>query len=341
MFACACWVASFLVLATDTARPQLGGAFVQLDRGNKNWTPEAWGAELARMRTAKLDSVIVQYLEARDGDEPATSEQYVPAGPEDKDPLKAILDDADRHGMKVFVGLRYDARLLGSELLNAPDKLKAALDDELARNIELAACVSKRYQLRTRSSFAGWYLPVEVANFKEDFPGEDKGWIAQLSKFTRELVKTCKAMVNKDVAVSPYFNGKKENGTLPKWLVGPKEMGQNYRRFLQDTGLSIVMLQDGVGVGKIPPTEVEAYVKEYLLAVKEACSEASPPEGPRIRFWLNVESIGADINRLRAQMALGARNAEEIVTFDFPHHLGRNPLYEDYLKYLGGGRPAR
>jgi hypothetical protein len=166
MFSCAVFVASFFTLATDLVGPPLGGAFVQLDNGNKSWTPEAWGAELVRMRAVKLGVVIVQYLEAREGDEPVTSEEYVPERPGAPDPLKAILDAADRHGMKVFVGLRYDARLLGSEFLNAPDQLEAALADELDRNIKLVARVTKCYQLKTRASFAGWYLPVEVANFK-------------------------------------------------------------------------------------------------------------------------------------------------------------------------------
>jgi len=342
MFFCAFVAASCFTLTADTPGPRLGGAFVQLDRGNKNWTREAWGTELVRMRAAQIGIVIVQYLEARTSDQPTTSEEYVPEGPGDPDPLMAILDNADCQGMKVFVGLRYDARLLDSEFLNAPGKLRRALADELARNTELVARLTERYQLATRASFAGWYLPVEVANFKEDYPGEKRGWVSQLSEFTKNLVKVCQAKVKTDVAVSPYFNGKKQQGVLPEWLVGPELMGKNYQRLLQGTGLSIVMLQDGVGVGKIPAAEVDGYVKEYLLAIQKACTEASPPEEPKIRFWLNVESICADINRLRAQMALGVGRAEKIVTFDFPHHLGQNPLYDAYLEYLAGeGAPRR
>ena len=156
----------------------------------------------------------------------------------------------------------------------------------------------------------------------------------RLSAFTQKLVKACHNEVKKDVAVSPYFNAKKTGGALPEGVVGPAEMGANYKRFLQKTGLSIVMLQDGVGVGRIPAGEVEAYVRPYLVAVAKACSEASPPRGPKIRFWLNVESIGADMSRLKAQLTLGAGSVDKIVTFDFPCYLGRSPLYEDYLRYL-------
>lgn len=342
MFSCALIVASFFTMATTTAGPRLGGAFIQLDGCNKDWTPKTWESELARMRVAKLKIVIVQYMETREGDDPPTSEEFVPQTGNDPDPLRTILDDADRHDMKVFVGLRYDARLLKSEFLNdAPEKLKTALADELNRTTELVARVTERYRLKSRASFAGWYLPVEIANFDEHFPGESKGWVAQLSDFTQKLVTACHAKVDKPVAVSPYFNGIKMDGMLPEGLVGPDEMGRNYKRFLQETGLSIVMLQDGVGVGKIPADAVEAYVRPYLLAVANACSEASPPQGPRIEFWLNVESIGADMDRLRAQLALGVPTAKTIATFDFPCHLGHNPLYEQYLRYSTDvGEPA-
>ena len=179
-------VISLVAIDADAGGPRLGGAFIQFDGCNREWTPRTWEVELAKMKAAKLDVVIVQYMEARADDDPPTSEEYVPEAKGDPDPLTTILDYADRHGMKVFVGLRYDARLLKSELLNEPGKLKKALADELGRNSGLAGRLTKRYRLKARKSFEGWYLPVEVANFEEKRAGQADGWVAQAQRLHAE-----------------------------------------------------------------------------------------------------------------------------------------------------------
>ena len=169
-----------------------------------------------------------------------------------------------------------------------------------------------------------------MANYTKTAAAMKDGWIYQLSRFTKDLVATCHELTNKPVAVSPYFNGKLKD--RPD-LVAADIMGLQYARYLKDTGISVVMLQDGVGVGRVPSGDVAAYVGPYLRSVKNACDDASA-SGQAIECWLNVESIGADIGRLKVQMKVGGGHAKRIVTFDFPHHLNKTPLYDDYLEYI-------
>ena len=351
-------IAAACVTLTAAPGPWLDGAFIQLDDGSKNWKPEAWNGLLKRMQAANLSIIIVQYLEARKAKEPPTSESYVPEADGEPDPVKHILEYAGKNNMKVFLGLRFDERLMGSEFLNDPDQLKGALNDEIERNIDLATRLSTRYKLADLAksgTFAGWYLPVEVANYKEDdgLAGTEKGWISQLNRFTTKLAAACKGLADRPIAVSPYFDARLDNGSLPAYeykdgkiiikngklpdyLVGPDEMSENYAQFLRGTGISIVMLQDGVGVRKVPTENVQEWVKPYLQRIEEACRKAAMPN-ETIACWANVESICADIGRLKKQIEAtkGTPAARRtVVTFDFPHHLNVRPLYDDYLKLI-------
>jgi hypothetical protein len=320
--------------------PRLNGAFIQFDPGRYAlWTPQQWRATLDQMRAAGLNIVILQYLQARDGAVPATSESFVPEVPGAPDPVGVILDHADRHEMSVLIGLRLDQRLLGSVFLNDPNELRAALADELPRNVALAQFLAAHYRLKHHRSFGGWYLPLEFANFEETAPNPRDGWVSQLNGFTKALSSECNRLAPGLVAISPYFNGAVAPGS---GLVDARQMGRNFARFLDGTDVSVVMLQDGVGVKSLPAGQVAGYVLPFLSSVKDACRRLSRP-GREVEFWLNVESftqfdqstrVPADIGRLRKQIALGRAQAEKVVTFEFTHYLGSEPLYDEYLQLI-------
>ena len=218
---------------------------------------------------------------------------------------------------------------------------------------KLAQRLAQSYDLKHRTSFGGWYLPVEVANFRVTVNDPARTWPMQLNKLTKSVVTACRSQVDKPVAVSPYFNsrltngkipvfqgGNIVNGSLPDWLDGPDAMRKNYTTYLSGTGISIVMLQDGVGERQIGQDDVVKWVTPYLASVEQACKDASPNHGPPIEFWLNVESFvlndgnrsPCEINRLQAQMALWHGHAGKVVTFEFTNYLGQAPLYGNYLK---------
>jgi hypothetical protein len=352
------FAAAFSMIAVGDAGPYLDGAFIQFDNDNKAWTAQKWNDTLKKMKDARLNIVIIQYLEARQNDQTPTSESYIPHVQGHPDPVKHILQFASTNNMKVFIGLRFDTRLMSSGFLDDPGGLENALKDELKRNIDLAALAARSYDLASLAkagTFAGWYFPVEVANFPEkaDFAGTEKGWISQMSNFARNLSGSCKGMVDRPVATSPYFNARLadmsipifervgdkfviRNGQLPGYLVGPDEMGANYSRFLKGSGISIVMLQDGVAARNIPTDKVQGWVEPYLERIEQACRSASTPDH-EIEFWVNVESMGADIGKLKKQIEVakgGASTKRTVVSFEFAHHLGLSPLYDDYLNLI-------
>ena len=333
-------LASVCGYAAVSSAPRLDGAFIQFDaRSYATWTPQEWRDTVDRMHAAGLNIIILQYLQARDGAVPPTSESFIPEVPCAPDPIRLILDQAERHGMTVFLGLRLDKRLLGSVFLNCPDELRAALADELPRNVTLAHFLAGHYRLKHRRSFGGWYLPVEFANYEETAQKPGDGWVTQFNGVTTALSSACDRFAPGPVAISPYFNGAVGPGS---GLVDAVQMGKNLARLLVGTNVSVVMLQDGVGVRNIPAGQVDGYVLPFLWSIKDACRNLSQP-GREVEFWLNVESftqldqntrVPAEIGRLLTQIALGRARAGKVVTFEFTHYLGSEPLYHEYLRLI-------
>jgi len=240
--------------APEPLGPRLAGAFIQFGDTNKNylWTPEQWNQELDAMRKAGLNLVIIQWVEVRGDRGPRASRVYAPVAAGAPDPLGAILkyaDDMHQRGvnpMTAFVGLRVDGRLEQSAFLNRPDLLEKELAEELDLTSKLAQRLTQAYDLKHRASFGGWYLPVEVTNYKVTVNDPLRTWPRQLNKLTRNLVAACRGQVDRPVAVSPFINsrltngeipvfqgGKIVNGSLPHWLVGPVDMRKNYTEYLK------------------------------------------------------------------------------------------------------------
>jgi hypothetical protein len=328
------FIAAVTVAQVEPRVPLLSGAFIQI---NGQYAPQS-NAELKTvldmMRAARLYTVIFQYVEV--GHAGVTTNPYPPSRPAGYDPVGVAIAYANDHpGMSVMIGLRLDPQLEGSVFLNTPDQLAAELALELPANVKLAANLAKRYHLRSQRSFGGWYLPSEIANYKETHTGHES-WVSQLNKFTIHLSAYCTGLVPKPVAVSPYFDGKNPED------VSPAQLGSIIARFLKGTDVSVVMFQDSVGKRDIAAADVEAYVLPFLFEAAEACLTASRPGRP-VHLWLNAESytqladghrIPTDITRFKQQLEVDNLLVSKIVTFDFPDYLGRFPLYQDYIGLL-------
>jgi hypothetical protein len=320
--------------------PWLSGAFIQFDSDNYQWPREKWVDLLSSMYQLNMKLIILQYLESR-GENSVPPESFLAES--GQDPVGWILDYADSgQPMKVLVGLRLDKRFEGSEFLNDASKLQPALDDELVRNRALAQRVATTYRLNGRRSFAGWYLPLEIANFRDSDPLH--GWVSRLNLFTTELVREVRGFAAGRIAVSPYFNPKYTAD--PDGLVGPGSTGPDkppageismrtqYSAFLRGTGIDTVMPQDGVGVNNIPTANIGKCVGPFLEALMRACVDAG---GQGVEYWVNVETYGKEenIERLKVQMEVARSITPRMVTFDFPHWMYQTQLLVDYKKLIG------
>ena len=325
----ALFCSSVLMVGADQATPDPGlqGGFVQPDAVNAQWKAGQWRDMLKKMRYAGMTTVIIQYLECRDESEAGQTESFIPGEPGagDHDWVETILHDAENQdaAMHVFLGLRIDKRLESLDFLKKPDALAAALREDAKRTERLVKLLVTRYHLEKRRSFGGFYLPLELTNYRDQTRGsrgESSGWVGQLARHCKRLVVICKGASNAPVAISPYFNDCED-------CASAEHTGRQFAELLVHSGISIVMLQDGVSVrNKQGPREIDEFVLPHLKSIHQALAA-----DPAISLWLNVECEGATYKRLKHQINLGRGYVSCTVVFEFPHHMNGNSLYQDYV----------
>lgn len=330
---------------TLSLKPVTGG-FIQYNSGiiktkdNPNgWSKENWEAELKAFQEAGMDTIIIQFLELN-------KESYVP-NEKDKlavDPTEAILSYADAHGIKIYIGL-WNKEWGSAKIRNLDNDLVSANKENCKRVAKIAW---KKYG--KHSSFVGWYIPQEIWNIK--WKPEQ---IIKMRKLYRQISDNAKKLDQnkKPVAISPYFDPNNNDGDDPN----PEE---TYKSLLKDSGIDLLMLQDGVGANCLETKDqINSAVKHYFQQFHNATKAAG------IRFWANLESFKTvsggclddfqtaeileptNFNRFSAQIEAASMNSsdgapmfENFVTFDFfefmsPIHPGktlaaRNQLYNDY-----------
>jgi hypothetical protein len=297
----------------------LAGGFIQYQDWMRKLDAPAWRNELSAMRRAGMDLVIVQWLKVN-------GSRFLPANAAEIDPTQIILDDADAHGMQVYVGLAMDNGWW--QKATDADYLEHAADESMA----VAAEAWRRYG--SHRSFAGWYVPQETwdAPYTND-------QIGRLRAFLRKISDRCKALSHgKPVAFAPFFGGE----TVPS--VVEKVYGQ----LLAGAGIDILMPQDGVGARGWEGADVAGRVVPYFGAFRGACLANG------ITLWADLESFRlvhgepkdnrptqfepTDIGRLKQQIVAEAPFVSKFVTFDFFHYLSpyrgaaQRRLFEDYLR---------
>jgi hypothetical protein len=303
-----------------TGAPRLTGGFIQYQPWMMSLAASDWRRELAAMRRAGMTLVIVQWL-ASGGN------RYMPDGPGHVDPTEVILEEADRTGMEVFVGLTTDEDWWDHATEAAYLKGAAAASTAVAEEGWI------RYG--SHPAFAGWYMPQET--WDGDF---DVAQVGRLRTFFRTVTDRCHALSGgKPVGTSPFFAAK----------VTPAVVERTYTDMLRGSGLDILIPQDGVGAQGCE-TDVEGHVVPYFRAYESACRATG------VRLWSDVESfrivngpplndkptefVPADVRRLARQMTAEAPLASRLVTFDFFHYMSpyrgttQKALYDAYLKWL-------
>lgn len=340
----------------DTSMKSITGGFIQYQgwmiKNGRNPTgldERAWENEIEAMRTAKMDTIIIQRLEA-DG------ESFIPAADDRSavDPTEVILKYADRHGMKVYLGLWAGPWDQGQVEKADPVLLANTRDN----SFRVADAAWKRYG--GHRSFAGWYIQQEIWNIAWE-PAQNE----RMRTFFREVSDYCKGLGrnNKPVAISPYFNP--EVGASEE-----DEVAGIYTLFLKGSdsvkgaGVDILMLQDGVGARCWKTKdEIEGNVRPFFRAFYRATQAAG------VELWGNIETFRTvaggcidnysgrneftarptDVGRLKSQLEVASVNFEDgqptfkkLVTFDFFHYMSplhgcntseeRRRLHSDYLK---------
>jgi hypothetical protein len=318
---------------------------------------DAWKKELEAMRRARIDTIIIQRLEA-DG------ESFIPDRDDRKavDPTEIILRYADKHKMQVFIGL-WSGSWPGTQVESADAELLRSTKDE---NIRVASAAWSRYGNGKHKSFTGWYIPQEIWNINWEKEQNER-----MRTFYRTVTDHCKGISNnKPVAISPYFS--------PFGNAHEEAVTAVYTAFLngdekvKGAGVDIIMLQDGVGVRcRNTQWDIFSNVQPYFRAFLAATQEASKVK--KVALWGDLENLKtvqggcldnfqsvfkgepADFSRLQMQLEAASLDPdnnqpffEKLVMFDFFHYMSpvhpgetlaaRQRLYSAYVDLYGEGK---
>jgi hypothetical protein len=287
-------------------RPHITGTFIQYQSWMMKLDEGAWRRELDAMRAAGISVVIIQWLEM-------DNTSFIPPDENAPDPTRVILEYADEHGMRVFVGLSHAD--LWWRRLRDESYLNAAYD----KSARVASEAWKRYG--RHPSFAGWYFPQEIkdANYPLLF-------IKRLHDFLRLLGDRCRSLSGaKPVAIAPAMMG----------LNSPDQIQREYTALLLDSGVNILILQDGIGARDWGP-DLENRITLYFGVMRSACWASG------VEMWSDVEifhhgatpavSVPAPIERIRRQIAAEAPFVTSFVMFDFFHYM--SPYRGEAQKHL-------
>lgn len=303
------------------------GSFTQPWCVDTYTTTEQWDAEFQAMREAGLDLWIYQWT----GDSAAKTTIYPTRLPGYRqssayDQVDAALAAAERHGMKVFMGLVFNNAWWQKEgsdrdWLMAEAAAMQAVADELYQ----------QYYPRYKQVFAGWYINWEMDNVSgyNIYPTHKKNMVDALAAVSGHLKDL---NPNLPTSIAPFFNS--------HLGVGPRRWQYFWYDIMQETDVDIIMLQDGVGVNHASVDQLPAWF--------EAVCDAAHAAGKQC--WSDLENFatpsGSDAGpfepappgRVFAQHQAVAPYVDRIITFSFIAYLspawGIDPaLYEAYLNY--------
>ena len=369
-----------LALAVQAAPPaglRLDGTFIQINPKMLEMSPADWRKELEAIKAARMDTIVLQFTQSgqtRFFSPPPSPSASAPADPPKTDLVELTLDFADRNRMAVYLGLLNDHPWFKQW------KDPAYLEQLAAASNRLIDELWQRFS--QHRSLAGWYIPYEtwdgpytdeeIANIRKLFrtigdhcakletqPSSSKAQkgTVPISPGSESYPDTGIAHAKpasgrngdspptssdrprasrvrpKPVAIAPYCPGRSKPGEIEKM----------YTAMLIDSGVDIVMLQDGVGARGRDDDLLE--IVRYFREMRDACVTAG------CEFWADLECFklvgredkgktftAADADRIGWQMAIEAPFVRKMITFDFFHYMSpyRNDatkrLYADYME---------
>jgi hypothetical protein len=296
----------------------LDGSFVQLTRAAALRPRAEWERLFADMAAIGVSQIFVQWMHA-DGVAFYAEE---PPNPDDVPMLDVLFDLAERHGMRVWLGLAHDAGWWAGV-----DRARPAAEVEvfLARRRLANAAVARALApaVQGRASFAGWYVPDEV---------DDRNW---LGAERTALVADYLAALGRELAELVPGAGIAVSGFAQGWGT-PAQLADLWRTVTERAPLALVLLQDGVGAGKLTLDDLPAYLPRLRAAVE--------PHGARLGAVVELfdttsapdaatfTAVPAALSRVERQLAIAWRETNgPVVGFSVP----------DYLSPFGGAAAGR
>ena len=238
-----------------------------------------------------------------------------------RDPIEAVLSEANKCGIKVFLGNGFygDWRKANYNI-----KSKEVIDRSFRAMDELTALYGHH------ESFYGWYFPDEtciILRFSKDFVNYVNG----CSEFCRKITPSKKTLI------APFGT----NLALTN---------KSYVNTLMNLDVDFIAYQDEVGVKKTPVGRTEKIFERLRKAHDKA---------GRAELWADIELfdfegvvynsalLPSSIERISRQIENVAPYCDKILSYQylgimnpaeseaFAGHPDSVKLYEDYKKYIG------
>ncbi len=283
---------------------------ITFDIPSNNYSLEQWRLDLDYMQSVGINTLVF----IRGGYEGRTlfpSSNFICYRQEDL--VDFIFQEAEKRGMKVFLGL-----YISNVTWNDGD-----WQTEVKLNrIFIKEAIEKYGHYK---SFVGWYIPHEVPTN-----------IFNIAPLVKALASLCKEKTpDKLVMLSPYFPSMKTAG-------GPFTPERFFEEwdwiFSTFEGLvDICAYQDG--------SAPLSYAIGYFKAAKALC------EKHKIHLWANAETFERDVRtlyfpipfeQLRYKLDLIGPYVEDTITFEFSHFMSpqslfpsAHNLFELYKKHYG------
>ncbi len=289
----------------QTAGLRIKGTFIQYHSWMKSMDTAAWQNELDALHRAKFDTLIVKPF-------PAYSVQKRAV-----DATNIIVEYADRHGMRIMLGLDSD------------ESVHVQMGDSRAADKITAACMRTADRLWKRygkhKSFGGWYLSGEILGAPSI---SSTMRINSLREILQHVRSHCKSLSG----VQPFAI------SLPISTASfIKNAEKDLSSFLKDIGIDILILKDAsrllANAGNSP---------EILRTIRDACLTQG------VQFWSELENFEQESpsklassstasNSIDSQIAFRAPFVQQFVFVDFLQNIspfrGQNQRkrYNDYI----------
>lgn len=333
--------------ANQPVHTYLTGSFLQFSPPVDRSTGEQLAADVRAMHAIGMDTVIYQVSVDWLGTPQTITETLawypsriypraaiLPA----KDSLGTILDQAQALNMKVIVGLGYNQHFENPANLRSPAYLDHAAQQAMATAGELWTLYGDH------PAFGGWYLPNEIGDFS--WTTQEEGdllathYLAPVAQYCRKLSKP-----DMRVAIAPYFAK----------VLSPAQFEAWWTHLLGQAGVDTIILQDGIGTGRIQLDDLPA----YFSAMQRACRTNN------VELWAYVELFqqthgwpidgepwaaeSASIERVQMQLAIEQNYATKLIGQDLPRFMSPDrpgspyapkaaELYAAYRRLVNAGK---
>ena len=305
----------------------LDGTFLQLTRADALRPRAAWERLFADMAAVGIAQVFVQWTSA-DGvafyapSVAGAGSADVPPRPDDVPMVDLVFALAERHGMRVWLGLAHDAGWwAGIDRARPAAEVEVFLARRRLANLAVARALAP--SVVGRASFSGWYVPDEV---------DDRNWLgdertALVAGYLSDLGRALEPLApGAGIAASGFAQG---------WAT-PGQVVELWSTIAARAPLTLLLFQDGIGAGKLTLDELPDYLPRLRAAVEphgerfgvvvELFAATSPADGA------GFAAVPAPLDRVERQLDVAWRESGgPVVGFSVP----------DYVSPFGGTAAER